>query len=234
MATIPNSLSNRDSDRTLGSEFTVALREVQMDAAEAVRASDGPEVFWNLPNSITMLRIGVVPILLLIPFAHSKAACAAIAWAYIVAAISDLVDGALARHGGQVTQIGKLLDPLADKLLVSAALIMLLAAGRMEWWGAWMIVVIVGRELAVTGLRGIASTNGEVMAAQWHGKVKAVLQNVAIASLLFRYETLGLPAHEIGLALLFVATLLTLWSGYVYFVNYFSAGPEAAPGASGQ
>jgi CDP-diacylglycerol--glycerol-3-phosphate 3-phosphatidyltransferase len=192
------------------------------DAAEVVKPSR--EVFWNLPNSITMLRIGVVPVLLFIPFAQSKGACAFMGWAYLVAAVSDLVDGAIARRGGLVTRIGKLLDPLADKLLVSAALIMLVAAGRMEWWGAWMVVVIIGRELAVTSLRGIASSGGEVLAAAWHGKAKAVVQNAAIAALLFHYETLGLPAHEIGLAFLFVATVLTLWSGYVYFVNYFSAG----------
>ena len=210
MDTILNSLSNHGSG------------EVMTDAAEVVKPSR--EIFWNLPNSITMLRIGVVPVLLFVPFVESKQGCAALAWAYIVAALSDLVDGAIARRGGLVTRIGKLLDPLADKLLVSAALIMLIAAGRMEWWGAWMVVVIIGRELAVTGLRSIASSSGEVLAATWHGKVKAVLQNTAIAALLFHHETFGLPAHEVGLAFLLVATVLTLWSGYVYFVNYFSAG----------
>jgi CDP-diacylglycerol--glycerol-3-phosphate 3-phosphatidyltransferase len=204
--------------------------EVSMDASGAVKPAREAEIFWNLPNSITMLRIGVVPVLLAIPFATSKWACSVIAWCFIVAAASDVADGYIARRGGLVTRIGKLLDPLADKLLVSAALIMLVAAGRMEWWGAWMVVVIVGRELAVTGLRSIASSEGEVMAAAWHGKVKAVVQNLAIAALIFHYETFGLPAHEIGLAFLAVATVLTLWSGYVYFVNYFSAGPAPEPG----
>jgi CDP-diacylglycerol--glycerol-3-phosphate 3-phosphatidyltransferase len=179
------------------------------------------EVFWNWPNSITVFRIAMVPVMLFLPFAQGKAACQFFAWCFIVAATSDIVDGWLARRGAQVTRIGKLLDPLADKLLVSTALIMLIVAGRLEWWGAWMVVVIVGRELAVTGLRGIASSQGQIVAASWTGKLKAATQNIAIGALLFHYETLGLPAHEIGLTLLALATALTLWSGYLYFADYF-------------
>jgi CDP-diacylglycerol--glycerol-3-phosphate 3-phosphatidyltransferase len=110
---------------------------------------------------------------------------------------------------------------------------MLVAADRMEWWGAWMVVVIVGRELAVTGLRGIASTHGHVVAATWQGKLKAVAQNVAIAGLLFHYETFGVPAHDVGLGLLFVATVLTLWSGTVYFVDYFAPPGNQTRGVPG-
>ncbi|MCK7510611.1 MAG: CDP-alcohol phosphatidyltransferase family protein [Desulfobacterales bacterium] len=93
----------------------------------------------------------------------------AVAWAFIVAAVSDLVDGWLARRGQQVTSIGKLLDPLADKLLVSTALIVLVSIGRIPVWATWMVVVIIGRELAVTGLRGIASAGGRVMAPPGSG-----------------------------------------------------------------
>ena len=82
-------------------------------------------------------------------------------------------------------------------------------------------VVIVGRELAVTGLRGIASAGGEIVAAGGAGKIKTVAQNVAVGSLLFPQGTLGLPNHELGVALLVVATALTFWSGYVYFAEYF-------------
>jgi CDP-diacylglycerol--glycerol-3-phosphate 3-phosphatidyltransferase len=181
------------------------------------------ELFWNLPNTVTMLRIGVVPILIFIPFAQGPSGSRFMAWAFIIAALTDILDGWLARRDGgrDITRIGKLLDPLADKLLVSTALIMLLAVGRIPLWGAGMVVVIVGRELAVTGLRGIASTHGHVVAATWPGKVKAIAQSVATAALLFHYKTLGLPAHEIGMTLLAVATALTLWSGYLYFSDYF-------------
>ena len=179
------------------------------------------ERFWNLPNTITMLRMGVVPVLLLLPIADDKGSSQLIAWCFIVGALTDLLDGWLARRGKQVTSIGKLLDPLADKMLVSTALIVLLAMGRIPLWATWMVVVIVGRELAVTGLRGIASAGGQVVAASWLGKTKAVSQNIAIGALLFHFTTAGLPAHEIGMVFLGVATALTLWSGYVYFADYF-------------
>src|SRR5499426_1989301 len=135
------------------------------------------ERFWNLPNTITVLRTGAVPVLLLLPiFDHSRVASHVIAWIFIVAALTDLLDGWLARRGQQVTHIGKLLDPLADKLLVSTALIVLLVSRypplvpgeidpttRIPAWATWMVVVIIGRELAVTGLRSIASAGGQVM-----------------------------------------------------------------------
>jgi CDP-diacylglycerol--glycerol-3-phosphate 3-phosphatidyltransferase len=193
-------------------------------AETPVDASGLPvEKFWNLPNSVTMLRIGVVPILVFLPLAQGVSGSRFMAWAFIVAALTDWLDGYLARrHGGRdVTRIGKLLDPLADKLIVSTALIMLLAIGRIPLWGSVMVVVIVGRELAVTGLRGIASSHGLIVAAQGPGKIKTIVQSAATASLLFHYETIGLPAHELGMTLLAVATALTLWSGYLYFADYF-------------
>ncbi len=188
------------------------------------------ERFWNLPNTITMMRIGVVPALIFIPYALTKTGSALMAWLFIVAASSDLLDGYLARRSNEVTRIGKLLDPLADKLLITTALVMMMAAGRLTGvWAGLMVVVIIGRELAVTGLRGIASTQGHVVGASWQGKLKAVTQNVAVGALLFHHETLGLPAHEIGLTLLAIASALTLWSGYMYFADYFgSSGPNGA------
>jgi CDP-diacylglycerol--glycerol-3-phosphate 3-phosphatidyltransferase len=184
------------------------------------------ERFWNLPNTITVLRVGVVPVLLLLPFANDKGSSQLIAWCFIVGALTDLLDGWLARRGKQVTSIGKLLDPLADKLLVSTALIVLLAMGRIPIWATWMVVVIVGRELAVTGLRGLASAGGQVVAASWLGKTKALSQNIAIGALIFHYPTAGLPAHAIGMVFLAAATALTLWSGYVYFADYFRGRSE--------
>jgi CDP-diacylglycerol--glycerol-3-phosphate 3-phosphatidyltransferase len=179
------------------------------------------EQIWNLPNALTMLRIAVVPVMLAMPWLMSESGSNFLAWLYIVASITDIIDGWLARRGGLVTEVGKLLDPLADKMLVATSLIMLVSVGRIEPWAAFMVVVIVGRELAVTGLRGIASAGGKVMAASWQGKAKTLSQNVAISALLFHYPTLGLPAHEVGLLLLAFATLLTMWSGYVYFAEYF-------------
>lgn len=192
------------------------------------------ERFWNLPNTITVLRIGVVPVLLLLPLHAGRLGSQVTAWLFIVAATSDLVDGWLARRGQQETRIGKLLDPLADKLVVATALIVLLSMARIPAWATWMVVVIVGRELAVTGLRGLASAQGQIMGASSLGKAKTLIQNVAIGSLLFPDPTLGLPAHAMGLGLLAVATAITIWSGYAYFSAYFGAdgsgGAEEGPG----
>jgi CDP-diacylglycerol--glycerol-3-phosphate 3-phosphatidyltransferase len=193
-------------------------------AADRVDASGLPiEEFWNLPNTVTMLRTAVIPVLIFLPLTQGVAGSRFMAWAFIIAALTDWLDGYLARRnsGRDVTRIGKLLDPLADKLIVSTALIMLLSIGRIPLWGASMVVVIVGREIAVTGLRGMASSQGLIVAAGGPGKIKTIVQSAAIASLLFHYETIGLPAHEIGMTLLTLATALTLWSGYLYFAGYF-------------
>ncbi len=197
----------------------------------AVATHPADERFWNLPNTITVLRAAVVPVLLILPLASGRTGSQVLAWIFIVAAVSDLVDGWLARRGQQVTSIGKLLDPLADKLLVTTALVVLVSVGRIPAWATWMVVVIIGRELAVTGLRGIASAGGRVMAASSLGKAKTLTQNVAIGALLFPDPTLDLPAHAIGLSLLGLATALTLWSGYAYFADYFGRSrPDGAGG----
>lgn len=214
----------------IDSEDSAAHSDVDRETAATAQgpASRTPEsfpreLFWNLPNTVTMLRIGIVPVLIFMPLAQGPMGSRFMAWAFIIAALTDILDGWLARRDGgrDITRIGKLLDPLADKLLVSTALIMLLAIGRIPVWAAGMVVVIVGRELAVTGLRGIASTHGHIVAATFPGKIKSIAQSCATGALLFHYETFGLPAHEIGMTLLAIATALTLWSGYLYFADYF-------------
>jgi CDP-diacylglycerol--glycerol-3-phosphate 3-phosphatidyltransferase len=179
------------------------------------------EHFWNLPNTITVLRTAALPVLLLYPLYDDPGGSRFVAWVFIVAALTDLLDGWLARRGKQVTSIGKLLDPLADKLLAATALIVLLAMDRIPLWATWMVVVIVGRELAVTGLRGLASAGGHVLAASWLGKLKTLTQNIAIGALLFHFPQAGIPAHEVGMAFLFLSTAVTLASGYLYFADYF-------------
>ncbi len=193
------------------------------DVREAPPETAPPrEVFWNLPNTVTLLRVLAVPALLAFPWVFTHTGSLVMAWIYIVAATTDLVDGWLARRGAQETRVGKLLDPLADKLIVTAALIVLLVVGRIPTWGLVMVVVIIGRELAVTGLRGMASAEGQIVAAAWSGKVKTVFQNIAISALLFPDPLAGvIPAHTIGMAFLIAATALTLWSGYRYFAAFF-------------
>jgi len=205
----------------------------------AVRTAADPnrhvrEKFWNLPNTITVVRVGVVPILLLLPWFQHPRGSSFIGWCFTLAAFSDLADGWLARRGQQVTRIGKLLDPLADKLIVSTALIVLVATARIPVWATWMAAVIIGRELAVTGLRGLASSQGQVMAASGYGKLKTFAQNVAIGAMIFHYPKLVFSFNAIGLALLALATALTLWSGYSYFAEYFRAERQGdRPGSGG-
>jgi len=198
---------------------------------EAERALPTRERFWNLPNTITVVRMAVVPVLIGFPLYAGWVGSHVVAWLFILAALGDLLDGWAARRGRQVTRIGKLLDPLADKLTVSTALIVLLVMGRIPAWALALVVVVIGRELAVTGLRGIASAGGHVVAAAWQGKLKTLAQNIAIGCLLFPTGTLGVPNHPLGVTLLAVATALTLWSGYVYFADYF-AGEERASAPS--
>jgi CDP-diacylglycerol--glycerol-3-phosphate 3-phosphatidyltransferase len=195
---------------------------------EAAKRGPVRERFWNLPNTITVVRMVVVPVLIAFPLFSGRVGSQVVAWLFILSALGDVLDGWAARRGSQVTRIGKLLDPLADKLTVATALIVLLVMGRIPEWGLVLVVVVIGRELAVTGLRGIASAGGHVVAATWPGKIKTLAQNIAIGCLLFPQGTLGLPNHLMGVTLLAVATALTLWSGYVYFADYFSGEDGAA------
>lgn len=199
----------------------------------------GRDHFWNLPNTITLLRTAVVPVLAAFPYYdQDKAVSIMVAWFFILCASCDLLDGFLARRGGMVTRVGKLLDPLADKLTLAAALVALLVTGRIPSEGVWgvpgiaLVIVILGRELAVTGLRGLASAGGVVVPAARAGKIKTLNQNLAIGFLLFPQGTLGLPNHEIGFWLLCLAAALTLWSGYFYFADYFRSGGAAATGGA--
>ena len=170
-----------------------------------------------------MLRVLVIPAILVFPFYINDFTSQIAGWLFVFAGVTDVGDGWLARRGQQVTKIGKLLDPLADKLLVTVCLVVLVAIERIPIWATTLVVVIIGRELAVTGLRGIASAGGQVLAADWRGKLKTLTQNFAIGALLFPSDAFGLPLHLLGLGMLSVATVLTLWSGYVYFARYFRA-----------
>jgi CDP-diacylglycerol--glycerol-3-phosphate 3-phosphatidyltransferase len=198
-----------------------SAQSVQSTQSESALGENVGDQILNVPNTITLIRIGTVPFLLFMPLMLGELGSQIMAWTFIVAILTDVLDGYIARSWKMVTRLGKLLDPLADKLLVTTALIMMLAVGRLGVWEAGMVVVIVARELAVTGLRGIASAEGHIVAASGLGKLKTLAQNAAIVALLFHYPTFGLPAHEIGLALLAFASALTLWSGWVYFSSYF-------------
>ena len=173
---------------------------------------------FNLPNSLTLFRVACIPVLVLFLFFSHKVTSFLAAVVFGLASLSDLLDGFLARRQQLVTNFGKFLDPLADKLVVSAALIMLIPLGRAP---AWMVVVIVGRELAITGLRSMAVSEGKVISADALGKKKMVFQIVAILGLLLHYQYFGINFHAIGMFFLWLAVALTLWSGFNYFRRFW-------------
>jgi CDP-diacylglycerol--glycerol-3-phosphate 3-phosphatidyltransferase len=169
----------------------------------------------NLPNALTLLRIFLVPFLvvvLLTKFDGREIVALAI---FLVATATDFFDGWLARRRGEITTLGTLLDPIADKLLVSAAFISLVELGLAP---AWMVVVVVAREFAVTGLRSIASGQGMVIAASSWGKAKMASQITAISLLILseRYTWLSLPAK----AALWIVVAVAIISGAQYFRRF--------------
>ena len=174
--------------------------------------------FWNLSNKLTLFRIGAIPLVaLLLLFFPGRWTSFAAAVIFLLAAISDGLDGYLARRRNTVSNVGKLLDPLADKLLVCTALILLIPLGRVE---AWMVAVIIGREMAVTTLRGLAGAEGVVIAANRLGKFKNLAQLSATNILILHYDYFFLKIHLLGTILIWIALVLTIWSGVHYFAHY--------------
>jgi len=186
-------------------------------------SSQGTKSIFNLPNSLTLFRVACIPVLVILLFFPNKLTSFLAALVFGLASISDLLDGFLARRHQLVTTFGKFLDPLADKLIVSAALIMLIPLGRAP---AWMVVVIVGRELAITGLRSMAVSEGKVISADELGKKKMVFQIVAILGLLLHYEYFDVNFHAVGMFFLWLAVILTLWSGFNYFRRFWDVLEE--------
>jgi CDP-diacylglycerol--glycerol-3-phosphate 3-phosphatidyltransferase len=178
-----------------------------------------------LPNALTLIRIGLVPVLVVALMRETQAARAFAALCFLVACITDFFDGWLARRHGITTALGQMLDPLADKLIVTAALIMLAAVPPDPRVPVWMVVVIVCRELAVTGLRGIASSSGVVLPAQELGKYKMIFQMFALEALLLHYRypipgtSLAIDFHAGGMVLLWAALILAVWSAVDYHVR---------------
>lgn len=174
--------------------------------------------FFNWPNRITLMRIGMtIPILILLRFPNPLT-CWLAAILFGLAAATDFLDGYLARRDSQITNFGKFLDPLADKILICSILIDMV---RLGWVPSWVAVIIVVRELAVTGLRAVAADEGVVIAADKFGKLKTVLQIVALVPLLIHYPVFGLPSALFGQIILYIALALTLFSGLNYFYRFY-------------
>jgi CDP-diacylglycerol--glycerol-3-phosphate 3-phosphatidyltransferase len=163
----------------------------------------------NLPNALTLLRILAVPVVVVALLGETPNGDALAAAVFALAALTDGLDGYFARSRGSITTFGKLMDPIADKLLIVAALVSLVSLNRLE---AWVAMVIIARELAVTMMRVIAVERGIVIAASWLGKVKTVLQIAAVFALIAAN-----PAPPWVDALVYLAVAVTLISGADYF-----------------
>jgi CDP-diacylglycerol--glycerol-3-phosphate 3-phosphatidyltransferase len=172
----------------------------------------------NLPTKLTLARVLAVPVIIVLLHYPNKTTCLIAAAFFIAASLTDLLDGLLARRGGQVTNFGKFLDPLADKILTGSVMIMLVELG---WAPAWVVIVIIARETTVTGLRAMAADVGMVLAADRYGKIKTILQIAALIGLLIHYPLWGLPMHLIGLALLYLALVMTVFSGVNYLYSFY-------------
>ncbi len=173
---------------------------------------------YNLPNTLTGIRVASIPLVLVCLSLDGKTGSLLAALFFALAFVTDILDGFYARRHGTVTDMGKFLDPLADKILVCGTMIMLISLGRIP---AWMVVVIVSRELAITGLRAVAVKEGIVIQASILGKYKTGSQAVALTFLCLHYTIWRVPFHTLGMAVFWVALGLTVWSGWDYFRQFY-------------
>jgi CDP-diacylglycerol--glycerol-3-phosphate 3-phosphatidyltransferase len=174
--------------------------------------------YGNLPNTLTWLRILMIPaifVLFNLPYWwKDPASCAAFA----LAGITDSLDGYFARKWGLTSRLGEFLDPVADKLIVATALVLIVSGDPKSWFLVVVAIVIIGREIAVSALRewmAEIGARGRIKVSVW-GKVKTIMQIVGLSFLLYRRDLLGIPVYKLGLVLTGIAAVLTLWSMFLY------------------
>ncbi len=187
------------------------------------------EEFWNLPNFLTICRVFMIPAVMVFIWGGEPEDCVIAAWIYSAATLTDFFDGYLARKQGLVTVMGKFLDPLADKLIVMAMLIMLVALHRV---GASLVVIVLAREITITGLRAVASIEGLVIDAGQDGKAKTALQMLGVLCLLIHYPydtwfygiwKFPVDFHMVGIWVLWGSVFFSVTSAMQYFQKFFAA-----------
>lgn len=172
---------------------------------------------WTLPNLLTLLRIVLIPVLVVVFYLPGEWVPLVSAAIFGLAAVTDWLDGFLARRLRQQSVFGAFLDPVADKLMVAVALVLLVEANRNVFFTI-PVAVIIGREIAISALREWMSEIGEraTVAVSIIGKIKTTAQMIAILLLLYAHPVGGFPTHQVGVVLLYVAAILTLWSMFIY------------------
>jgi CDP-diacylglycerol--glycerol-3-phosphate 3-phosphatidyltransferase len=173
---------------------------------------------FNLPNTITLLRIGIVPFLFILLLDPGEFWSLILAILFVIASITDVFDGYFARKYNLITTMGKFLDPIADKLIINTAMIVMIPIGRIP---AWIVAVTIIRDLIVDVIRSIASSEGNYIQASPIGKQKTLAQTIAITALMIHYSIFGIDAHVVGTITLYIALLFTIYSGVDYFIKFY-------------
>jgi CDP-diacylglycerol--glycerol-3-phosphate 3-phosphatidyltransferase len=171
----------------------------------------------NLPNTLTVFRLVCIPLVYVFLNFPGRLGSFLAALFFGMAFVTDILDGFFARKYGSITALGKFLDPLADKLLVAVTMISLIPLDRIP---TWMVLIIIIREIGVTGLRGAAVNEGIVIQSSKLGKYKTIFQSTATICLCLHYEYLGIDFHTVGMVFLWIALIMTLWSGWAYFTSF--------------
>ncbi|MGD1152403.1 MAG: CDP-diacylglycerol--glycerol-3-phosphate 3-phosphatidyltransferase [Syntrophales bacterium] len=172
----------------------------------------------NFPNTITLLRVTVIPVLFFLLLSPGRTGSLIIAGLFILAALTDLLDGYLARKYEIVTAMGKFLDPIADKLIVNTAMILMIPIGRIS---AWIVAIIIIRDFVVDGIRAISQSEGYVIQASRLGKRKTLCQVFAVSALMIHYPFMGADAHVVGTVILYIALVLSVSSGIDYLIKFY-------------
>ncbi|MGM9526361.1 MAG: CDP-diacylglycerol--glycerol-3-phosphate 3-phosphatidyltransferase [Peptococcaceae bacterium] len=172
----------------------------------------------NLPNKLTIARVCMVPLFMVALMMNTGTSRVVAMVIFALASLTDMLDGKIARKYNLITNFGKLMDPLADKILTAAAMVCLVELGDLA---AWIVVIILFREYAITGLRSVAASENIVVAANIWGKVKTVCQMFALMLLMLKPQIMALCGINLGLWLMYVALILTVYSGvdYVWKLN---------------
>lgn len=175
----------------------------------------------HLPNFLTLGRFLLVPPIVILLFFEGRVPSALAGFIFLIASLTDFFDGFIARRFDVESSFGRFLDPIADKVLVTSSLIMLISLGRVQ---AWIVMLIITREIAVSALRAITRSWDTTLRPSKVGKLKAVLQFAAIVPLIIHYEyklIIPINFHLIGTVLIYIALAFTLWSGFDYFLKFY-------------
>lgn len=193
--------------------------QTPIDGADGAPDESPDELRINTaPNLLTLARVGFVPLVVAALFLRTETGDFIAALLFTIAAITDYFDGYLARVQKSVTVFGQLMDPLADKFLVAASLIMLQELGRIH---AIVVMLLICREMAITGLRALASAEGVIIPASSSAKWKTATQMVAIPFLMLKQGLFGIPVYEVGMGLLYISLAISLWSARDYAADFF-------------